>query len=50
MHPIVYRVHTHELGVVLSSYIVQNNQMIELGRMDPQKAQVIILINFEKKI
>ena len=40
IHPISYRVHTHDLGVVVSGYLVQNNQMIELGRMNPQMPQV----------
>ena len=43
MHPIAYRVHTHELGTVLSGYVAKNGKMFELGRMDPQKPQVIFI-------
>ena len=39
MHPIAFRVHTHELGNVVSGYLV-NDEIFELGRMNPQKPEV----------
>ncbi len=38
MAPIFYRTHTHDLGYVISSYIVRNEKWIEIGRMTPTKA------------
>ncbi len=29
--PIYYRVHTHDLGTVVSGYLVRNNSWFELG-------------------
>ncbi|XP_011862950.1 PREDICTED: peptidylglycine alpha-hydroxylating monooxygenase [Vollenhovia emeryi] len=41
IYPFAFRVHTHELGKVVSVYVVKpNNEWIELGKKDPQKPQM----------
>ena len=40
--PFAYRVHAHNLGRVISAYIVkENGETYELGRMSPQQPQVL---------
>lgn len=41
IHPFAYRTHTHELGKVVSGYLVKpNGQWIELGKRDPLTPQM----------
>lgn len=48
--PLFYRVHTHDLGVVVSGYAVINNTWYELGRMSPQQKQQFYRVNSQNLI
>lgn len=40
--PFAYRVHAHNLGKVISAYVVrEDGSYFEIGRMSPQQPQVL---------
>ncbi|XP_071996204.1 peptidyl-glycine alpha-amidating monooxygenase isoform X1 [Engystomops pustulosus] len=39
MHPFAYRVHTHQLGQVVSGYRIRNGKWAPIGRQSPQLPQ-----------
>lgn len=45
IYPFAFRVHTHELGKVVSGYRIRNKQWTLLGRRDPLKPQMFYPIN-----
>lgn len=45
IHPFAFRVHTHQLGKVVSGYRIRNNDWTLLGRRNPMKPQMFYPIN-----
>ncbi|XP_043462355.1 peptidylglycine alpha-hydroxylating monooxygenase [Leptopilina heterotoma] len=52
IYPFAYRVHTHSLGHLVSGYAIEprTNEWIELGKMDPQRAQMFYPIHNKNPI
>lgn len=45
IYPFAFRVHTHQLGKVVSGYRIRNKQWKLLGRHDPLKPQMFYPVN-----
>lgn len=50
IHPFAFRVHTHQLGKVVSGYRIRGQQWTLLGRRDPMKPQMFYPVNSTEPI
>lgn len=50
IHPFAFRVHTHQLGKVVTGYRIRNNKWTLLGRRDPMKPQMFYPVNNSEPI
>lgn len=50
IHPFAFRVHTHQLGMVVSGYRIRDKQWSLLGRRDPMKPQMFYPVNSTEPI
>jgi peptidylglycine monooxygenase len=50
LHPFAYRTHAHQLGELVTGYVIHNNKWTELGRKSPQKPQMFYNVTHKNAV